>query len=447
MVTSQAPAISVIISTYNWSAALRLAIRSVLLQTMPDFELLVVGDGCTDDSEQVVRNFCDPRISWHNLARNHGSQWAVNNYGLEAARASFVAYLGQDDIWYPTHLAAILRAARETNADVVTSIMTLYGPPGSGACGVAGLFPTGVYTARDFVPPSAFAHSRQLGLSHRWQDPAECDTPIDMVFINNAIAVATAVASTRELTCFKFNAAWRRDSYKLKSVAEQERMLARVESGVDFRPEELLNVVQSAVADRMIKVRLAKRSGGKGFIFERNRKYKGAQSRFSDAELATVARAIRFDMRDQDMPFEWHDLEYVGKDRLLRWVRLHHVFGRRTYRWTGPSLKSTIDLPVRFDRDLRIRIGLLPPLKREILATLVVSVHGQPVAHRIAKDNGKDIDIEADIRRDAIAKSDRDFGVTLEVGEVVRPCDITDSTDARALGLAVRWIEVRALVG
>jgi hypothetical protein len=90
---------------------------------------------------------------------------------------------------------------------------------------------------------------------------------------------------------------------------------------------------------------------------------------------------------------------------------------------------------------------MMPPLKREILATLVVSVHGQPVAHRIAKDNGKDIEIEADIRRDAIAKSDRDFGVTLEVGEVVRPCDITDSTDTRALGLAVSWIEVRALVG
>ena len=41
---SQAPAISVIIATYHWSAALRLAIRSVLLQTMQDFEILVVGD-------------------------------------------------------------------------------------------------------------------------------------------------------------------------------------------------------------------------------------------------------------------------------------------------------------------------------------------------------------------------------------------------------------------
>jgi glycosyltransferase involved in cell wall biosynthesis len=444
---SQTPAISVIIPTYNWSAALRLAIRSVLLQTMQDCEILVVGDGCTDDSEQVVRDFRDPRISWHNLARNYGSQWAADNYGMEAARASFIAYLGHDDIWYPTHLAAVLRAARDANADVVTSIMALYGPPGSGVYGVAGLFPTGVYTARDFVPPSAFAHSRQLGLLHRWQDPAELDTPVDMFFINNAISVATTVASTRELTCFKFNAAWRRDSYKIKNVTEQEQMLARVESGVDFRPAELLNVVEAAVADRMIKLRAVKPSGVKGVIVERNRKYKGAQSRFSEAELVTVSRPLRFDMRHQDMLLEWHGLEHVGKDRLLRATGLHHLWGRRTYRWTGPGLNSTIDLPVRFDRDLRIRIGMMPPLKREILETLVVSVHGQAVAHRIAEDNGKDIEIEADLRRDAIAKSDRDFGVTLEVGEVVRHCDITDSMDTRSVGLAVRWIDVRPLAG
>jgi hypothetical protein len=88
---------------------------------------------------------------------------------------------------------------------------------------------------------------------------------------------------------------------------------------------------------------------------------------------------------------------------------------------------------------------MMPPLKREILATLVVSVHGQPIVHRIAKDNGSNIEIEADLRRDAIARSDRDFGVTLEVGEVVRPCDVSNSMDTRAVGLAVRWIEVSPL--
>jgi Glycosyl transferase family 2 len=447
MVAPQSPAISVIIPTYNWSAALRLAIRSVLLQTMQDFELFVIGDGCTDDSEQVVRGFRDSRISWHNLDRNYGSQWAANNLGIAMARSNLIAYLGHDDIWYPTHLEAILRTARETNADVVSSIMALYGPPGSGACGVAGLFPTGVYTARDFVPPSAFAHTKQVCAGHPWQDPAEVDTPIDMVFINNTIALAKVAASTRELTCFKFNAAWRRDVYKTKTVDEQERMLARVESGVDFRPQELLNVVQSAVADRLIKVRLPTVREGRGFVFERNRKYKGAQSRFAESELATVSRPTRFDMRNQHMPFEWHDLEFLRKDRLLRMTGLRRIWKRATFRWTGPNRRSTIDLPVRFDRDLRIRLGLMPPLKPDILETLVISVHGQAVAHRFTKKTRRHIEIEADLRRDAIAKSDRDFGVTLEVGEVVRACDVSDSTDTRTVGLPVKWIELRPLAG
>ena len=80
------PMVSVIIATFNWSAALRLAIRSVLGQTLQAFEILVVGDACTDDSEAVVEAFGDARIRWLNLAHNAGSQHAPNNAGLNAAR-------------------------------------------------------------------------------------------------------------------------------------------------------------------------------------------------------------------------------------------------------------------------------------------------------------------------------------------------------------------------
>jgi hypothetical protein len=107
--TASKPTITFAIATYNWSRALRCALRSALLQTMQDFEILVVGDGCTDDSAAVVAEFNDPRLRRHNLERNHGGQWAANNYACENAAADWIAYLGHDDIWYPTHLEAVLR--------------------------------------------------------------------------------------------------------------------------------------------------------------------------------------------------------------------------------------------------------------------------------------------------------------------------------------------------
>src|SRR6476619_8471519 len=67
-----APKVSVIIATYNRSAVLRYAIQTVLWQTFGDFELIVAGDCCTDDSESLVRSFGDPRIRWLNLPENSG---------------------------------------------------------------------------------------------------------------------------------------------------------------------------------------------------------------------------------------------------------------------------------------------------------------------------------------------------------------------------------------
>src|SRR6185437_3443038 len=83
MVNSKSrPTVSVILSTYNWSSALACALRSVQLQSFADYEVLVVGDGCTDDSEAVVASFGDMRFKWHNLERHSGSQSGPNNYGL-----------------------------------------------------------------------------------------------------------------------------------------------------------------------------------------------------------------------------------------------------------------------------------------------------------------------------------------------------------------------------
>ncbi len=101
------PLVTVILSTYNWSAVLPYSIQSVLNQTFDNFELLVIGDGCTDDSEQIVKSFTDLRVRWINLERNTGSQAGPNNEGLKQARGKLIAYLGHDDLWSKYHLEVL----------------------------------------------------------------------------------------------------------------------------------------------------------------------------------------------------------------------------------------------------------------------------------------------------------------------------------------------------
>ena len=99
-----------IIATYNWATVLPYSIGSVLDQTFTDFELLVIGDGCTDESEQVVAAIADPRVHWINLPTNTGNQAGPNNEGLRRARGDIVAHLGHDDLWLPRHLEHLVAA-------------------------------------------------------------------------------------------------------------------------------------------------------------------------------------------------------------------------------------------------------------------------------------------------------------------------------------------------
>ena len=77
--------VTVIIATYNWANVLPYSIGSVLDQTFTDFELLVIGDGCSDESGKVVEEIEDARVQWHNLPANTGHQSGPNNLGIDLA--------------------------------------------------------------------------------------------------------------------------------------------------------------------------------------------------------------------------------------------------------------------------------------------------------------------------------------------------------------------------
>lgn len=93
--------VSVIVPTYNCGRFIGQAIDSILGQTWVPDQILIVDDGSTDDTEQVVRRYTDPRIEYIKYSDNQGVSTA-RNVGLAAAQGDFVTFLDADDRWRPT---------------------------------------------------------------------------------------------------------------------------------------------------------------------------------------------------------------------------------------------------------------------------------------------------------------------------------------------------------
>ncbi len=94
--------VSVIIPTYNYGCYLPDAVESVLSQTYPIHEIIVVDDGSTDDTREVVGQFAD-KIIYVNQ-ENQGLSGARNT-GIRRATGELIAFLDSDDLWYPTKIA------------------------------------------------------------------------------------------------------------------------------------------------------------------------------------------------------------------------------------------------------------------------------------------------------------------------------------------------------
>src|SRR4051812_4085758 len=114
-----APAVSIVMATYNRPSVLAFAIRSVLAQDFADWELIVVGDRCADETTALVASFADRRIRYVNLAIKYGEQSGPNNVGIARARVRYVAFLNQDDIWFPDHLRSAVEWMQAAGADGV----------------------------------------------------------------------------------------------------------------------------------------------------------------------------------------------------------------------------------------------------------------------------------------------------------------------------------------
>jgi len=109
------PQVSVLVPTWNRAAFLRPAIESVLAQSFGDLEVIVIDDGSTDETPDVLAAVGDPRLRV--LRLEHGGISRALNRGLAAARGELVARLDSDDLWLPD-LLALETGVLESRPDV-----------------------------------------------------------------------------------------------------------------------------------------------------------------------------------------------------------------------------------------------------------------------------------------------------------------------------------------
>lgn len=109
--------VSIIIPTYNRAKMLEKSVNSVLAQTYPWFEVLIIDDGSTDNTRQLVASFRDKRIRYYQMEKNQGAS-AARNYGLQNANYDYIAFEDSDDLWYADKLEKQMTILQNADEDI-----------------------------------------------------------------------------------------------------------------------------------------------------------------------------------------------------------------------------------------------------------------------------------------------------------------------------------------
>lgn len=232
------PRVTVIIATYNWSTVLPYSVGSVLRQTFTDWDLWVVGDGCTDDTAEVMARFEDPRVKFHNLPENARDQAVPNQWGLEHSDSEYVCYLNHDDLYMPHAIEAYLASVRD-DAPGVSGIGVMIMVDGTyrltSTC-------AGGYQARpaDWATPSCMFHRREAALEVGGWVPLRVSNKVPMMMLWRGLVERYGpFAPCHRLVCVKFPAATRKGVYKTRPCHEQQEYTKRIETEPDFEARHL----------------------------------------------------------------------------------------------------------------------------------------------------------------------------------------------------------------
>ncbi len=403
------PIVSVIIATYNRSAVLQFAIKSVLAQTFKDFELLIIGDGCTDNTEEIISSFNDTRIRWHNLETNCGNQFGPNNQGLQLARGQYIAYLGHDDLWHPNHLSCLVQAIETQNADLVFSLTEDIGPPEMPTRTLMGICASGVYEWPIWPPPSSWLHRKDvIARCGRWRDYQTTLLPTDVDFFDRIYNAGCRIVPVNELSVFKFTSILRTHSYLDNRCDEQASWWNQISHEPDFCYHELIKILMNICQKKPdIPIRFLLPNAVKpGSLVESYRKRRGLapltrQASTASQEPLFLNRSILrhlnpvADIGPESNQIELHNDNELPLDGLfvgLNWHSLEENEELR-WRWMDTDAQIVITRPTGLRRT--IALDLIPgPGINKLPCVLQVRDSSHNIVNEVSIEGGGLVNIE-----------------------------------------------------
>ncbi len=222
--------VTVLVPTHSHGATLQLSVRSALAQTVADLEVIIVGDGATEETVDAANALCreDDRVRFLPFPKGERHGERSRHVALEGARGDVVCYLADDDLWLPDHVACMCELLQ--SADFAVGVRLMTHPSGEyeiervdlAQPSVRELFLAGLNNAS----LSTVAHTMRAyrALPVGWR-PAPTDVSPPLYMWQQFLADPTCRAMTgTRLTSINFPDSWRTGW----STAERAREIAPV---------------------------------------------------------------------------------------------------------------------------------------------------------------------------------------------------------------------------
>lgn len=115
MNNNTSPLVTVVVPNYNHAQYLGRAIQSVIDQTYSNWEAIIIDNHSTDNTDEVLSCFSDPRITYLKI-HNNGVIAASRNAGIRAAKGDWIAFLDSDDCWFPGRLETVINGIKDDHS-------------------------------------------------------------------------------------------------------------------------------------------------------------------------------------------------------------------------------------------------------------------------------------------------------------------------------------------